>query len=152
MLEQLQIEHFHGSSLTEGAKIARKNRLYVSGWCMIDELRAIERAGDNNALSSSTMISIAYVGGKPVAACLLFVECDNVTCYMFVRKRLRRQRIGTLLYKAATEQYSFLFHGCGSATQEIAVYTGVDGSENFWQSVGMEVGSVYNENKIKESE
>ena len=137
MLEQLQIEHFHRSSLTEGAKIARKNRLYVPGWLMIDEFRAIERAGDDNALLSSTMISIAYVGGKPVAACLLFVECDDITCYMFVRKRLRRQRIGTMLYKAATEQYSFLFHGRGSATQEVAVYTGVDKSDKFWQSVGL---------------
>ena len=137
MLEQLQIEHFHRSSLTEGAKIARKNRLYVPGWLMIDEFRAIERAGDDNALLSSTMISIAYVGGKPVAACLLFVECDVITCYMFVRKRLRRQRIGTILYKAATEQYSFLFHGWASATQEIAVYKGVDKSDKFWQSVGL---------------
>ena len=137
MLEQLQIEHFHGSSLTEGAKIARKNRLYVPGWCMIDELRGIERAGEDNALLSSTTISIAYVGGKPVAACMLFVECDNVTCYVFVRKRFRRQRIGTMLYKAATEQYSFLFRGCGSATHEIAVYKGVDKSCMFWQSVGL---------------
>ena len=137
MLEQLQIEYFHRSSLTEGAKIARKNRLYVPGWLMIDEFRAIERAGEENALLSSTMLSIAYVGGKPVAACLLFVDCDNVTCYVFVRKRLRRQRIGTMLYKAATEQYSFLFHGCGSATQEVAVYTGVDKSDKFWQSVGL---------------
>ena len=97
MLEQLQIEHFHRSSLTEGAKIARKNRLYVPGWCMIDELRGIERAGEDNALSSSTTISIAYVGGKPVAACMLFVECDNVTCYIFVRKRLRKSlRLSTL--------------------------------------------------------
>ena len=140
MLEQLQIEHFRRSSLTEGAKIARNNRLYVPGWLMIEEFRAIERAGDDNALLSSTMISIAYIGGKPVAACLLFVECDNVTCYMFVRKRLRRQRIGTMLYKAATEQYPFLFNGCGSATQEIAVYTGIDGSEKFWQYMGFEVG------------
>ena len=137
MLEQLQIEYFHRSSLTEGAQIARKNRLYSPGWCMIDELRAIEHAGEEGALSSSTMISIAYVGGKPVAACLLFVECDNVTCYMFVRKRLRRQRIGTMLFKAATEQYSFLFNGWGSATQEIAVYTGVDGSDKFWQYMGL---------------
>ena len=137
MLEKLQIEHFHRSSLTEGAKIARKNRLYVPGWCMIDELRGIERAGEEGALSSSTMICIAYVGGKPVAACLLFVECDYITCYVFVRKRLRRQRIGTMLYKAATEQYSFLFHGCGSATQDVAVYTGVDKSDKFWQSVGL---------------
>ena len=137
MLEQLQIEHFHRSSLTEGAKIARKNRLYVPGWLMIDEFRAIERAGDDNALLSSTMISIAYVGGKPVAACLLFVECDDITCYMFVRNRLRRQRIGTMLYKAATEQYSFLFHGWDSATQDVAVYKGVDGSEKFWQTVGL---------------
>mgnify|MGYP000110742781 FL=1 len=137
MLEQLQIEHFHRSSLTEGAKIARNNRLYVTGWCIIDELRGIECAGEEGALSSSTMISIAYVGGKPVASCLLFVECDYITCYMFVRKRLRRQRIGTLLYKAATEQYSFLFHGCGSATQDVAVYTGVDKSDKFWQSVGL---------------
>ena len=137
MLEQLQIEHFHRSSLTEGAKIARKNRLYVPGWLMIDELRGIERAGEDGALLSSTMISIAYVGGKPVAACLLFVECDYITCYVFVRKRLRRQRIGTMLYKAATEQYSFLFHGWGSATQDVAVYTGVDKSDKFWQSVGL---------------
>ena len=137
MLEQLQIEHFHRSSLTEGAKIARNNRLYIPGWCMIDELRGIERAGDDNALSSSTTISIAYVGGKPVAACLLFVECDNVTCYMFVRKRFRRQRIGTMLYKAATEQYFFLFHGWASATQEVVVYFGVDKSYKFWQSVGL---------------
>ena len=137
MLEQLQIEHFHRSSLTEGAKIARKNRLYVPGWLMIDEFRAIERAGDDNALLSSTMISFAYIGGKPVAACLLFVECNDITCYVFVRKRLRRQRIGTMLYKAATEQYSFLFHGLGSATQEIAVYKGVAKSDKFWQSVGL---------------
>ena len=137
MLEQLQIEHFHRSSLTEGAKIARKNRLYVPGWCIIDELRGIERAGEDNALSSSVMISIAYVGGKPVATCLLFVECEDITCYMFVRKRLRRQRIGTALYKAATKQYFFLFHGWASVTQEIAVYTGVDKSEKFWQSVGL---------------
>lgn len=137
MLEQLQIEHFHRSSLTEGARIARKNRLYVPGWCMIDELRGIERAGEDNALSSSTTISIAYVGGKPVAACLLFVECDDITCYVFVRKRLRRQRIGTMLYKSATEQYSFLFRGLASATQEVAVYTGVDKSYKFWQSVGL---------------
>ena len=137
MLEQLQIEHFYRSSLTEGVKIARKNRLYVPGWCMIDELRGIERAGEDNALSSSTTISIAYVGGKPVAACLLFVECNNVTCYMFVRKRFRRQRIGTMLYKSATEQYSFLFRGWASIAQEIAVYTGVDKSDKFWQSVGL---------------
>ena len=137
MLEQLQIEYFYKSSLTEGAKIARDNKLYVPGWCMIDELRAIERAGDDNALLSSTMISIAYVGGKPVAACLLFVKFDYIACYVFVRKRLRRQLIGTMLYKAATEQYSFLFHGLGSATQEVAVYTGVDGSDKFWQSVGL---------------
>ena len=137
MLEQLQIEHFHRSSLTEGAKIARKNRLYVPGWLLIDEFRAIERAGDDNALLSSTMISIANVGGKPVAACLLFVECDNVTCYMFVRKRLRRQRIGTMLYKAAIEQYFSLFCVRASAIQEIAVYTGVDKSDKFWQSVGL---------------
>lgn len=137
MLEQLQIEHFYRSSLTEGAKIARKNRLYVPGWCIIDKLRVIEHAGEDNALLSSTMISIAYVGGKPVAACLLFVECNDITCYVFVRNRLRRQRIGTMLYKAATEQYSFLFHGCGSATQEVAVYTGVDKSDKFWQSVGL---------------
>ena len=137
MLEQLQIEHFYKSSLTEGAKIARKNRLYVPGWLMIDKFRTIERAGDDSALLSSTMISIAYVGGKPVAACLLFAECDYITCYMFVRKRLRKQRIGTMLYKAATEQYSFLFHGCSSTTQEIAVYKGVDNSEKFWQSVGL---------------
>lgn len=137
MLEQLEIEHFYRSSLTEGAQIARKNRLYIPGWCMIDELRDIERAGEDNALSSSTTISIAYVGGKPVAACMLFVECDNVTCYVFVRKRLRRQHIGTMLYKAATEQYSFLFHGLASATQEVAVYTGVDKSDKFWQSLGL---------------
>ena len=137
MLEQLQIEHFYKSSLIEGAKIARKNRLYVPGWLMIDKFRAIERAGDDNALLSSTMISIAYVGGKPVAACLLFVECDYITCYMFVRKRLRRQYIGTILYKAATEQYFSLFHGLASATQEIAVYKGVDKSDKFWQSVGL---------------
>ena len=137
MLEQLQIEHFYRSYLTEGAKIARKNRLYAPGWCIIDKLRVIEHTGEDNALSSSTTISIAYVGGKPVAACLLFVECDNVTCYMFVRKRLRRQCIGTILYKAATEQYSFLFRGCGSATQDVAVYTGVDKSDTFWQSVGL---------------
>ena len=137
MLEQLQIEHFHRSSLTEGAKIARNNRLYVPGWCKIDKLRVIEHAGEDNALSSSTMISIAYVGGKPVADCLLFVECDNVTCYMFVRKRFRRQRIGTMLYKSATEQYSFLFRGWDSITQEIAIYTGVDKSDKFWQSVGL---------------
>ena len=135
MLEQLQIEHFHRSSLTEGAKIARKNRLYVPGWCIIDELRGIERAGEDNALSSSTMISIAYVGGRPVAACLLFVECDDITCYVFVRKRLRRQRIGTMLYKSATEQYSSLFRELTSIAQEIAVYTGVDKSDQFWQSV-----------------
>ena len=137
MLEQLQIEHFHRSSLKEGAKIARKNRLYIPGWLMIDKFRAIERAGEDNALLSSTTISIAYVGGKPVAACLLFVEHDNITCYMFVRKALRRQRIGTMLYKAATEQYFFLFHGWASATQEVAVYTGVDKSDKFWQSVGL---------------
>lgn len=136
MLEQLQIEHFYRSSLIEGAKIARKNRLYIPGWCMIDELRGIERAGEEGALLS-TVISIAYVGGKPVAACLLFVECDNVTCYVFVRKRLRRQHIGTMLYKAAIEQYSFLFHGLSSAAQDVAVYTGVDGSGKFWQSVGL---------------
>ena len=137
MLEQLEIEHFHRSSLTEGAKIARNNRLYIPGWCMIDELRGIERAGEDNALSSSTTISIAYVGGKPVAACLLFIECDDITCYMFVRKRFRRQRIGTMLYKSAIEQYSFLFRGCGSTTQEVAVYTGVDKSDKFWQSIGL---------------
>lgn len=137
MLEQLQIEHFHRSSLTEGAKIARKNRLYVPGWCMIDEFRAIERAGDDNALLSSIMISIAYVGGKPVAACQLFVECNGITCYMFVRKRLRRQRIGTMLYKAATKKYFSLFCVRASAAQEVAVYTGVDKSEKFWKSVGL---------------
>ena len=137
MLEQLQIEHFHGSSLTEGAKIARENRLYTPGWCMIDELRGIERAGDDNALLSSTMISIAYVGGRPVAACMLFVECNDITCYVFVRKRLRRQRIGTILYKAVTEQYSLLFRGLASITQEIAAYKGVDKSDRFWQSVGL---------------
>lgn len=113
MLEQLQIEHFYKNSLPKGAKIARKNRLYVPGWCMIDELSGIERAGEGGALSSSTLISIAYIGGKPVAACMLFVEFDYITCYVFVRKRLRRQRIGTSLYKAAIEQYSLLFHWGG---------------------------------------
>lgn len=79
-----------------------------------------------------------------VAFKLLDLINNNTGSYwelnMFVRNRLRRQRIGTMLYKAATEQYSFLFHGLGSATQEVAVYTGVDGSEKFWQYMGMEVG------------
>ena len=136
MLEQLQIEHFYRSSLTEGAKIARNNRLYVPGWCMIDKLRAIERAGEDNALSSPTTISIAYIGGKPVAACLLFVECDNVTCYVFVRKRLRRQRIGTMLYKQHLEFYKSLHP---TVEDQPKVYHGIDGSEKFWHSVGLVV-------------
>ena len=115
-------------------RVLVSSRRVVSG---LDKFRAIERAGDDNALSSSTTISIAYVGGRPVAACMLFVECDDITCYVFVRKRFRRQRIGTTLYKAAIEQYSFLFHGWGSATQEVAVYKGVDKSDKFWQSIGL---------------
>ncbi len=138
MLEQVQIEHFHRNSLTEGAKIARKNRLYVPGWCIIDELRGIERAGEEGALSSSTMISIAYVGGKPVAACLLFVECDNVTCYMFVRNRLRRQGIGSKLFNEHWEWWTRNVRTDYKYFQP-TVYTGVDGSEKFWQYMGIEV-------------
>ena len=135
VLDNVSIQHYYGDTLCEGATLARKHRLYVTNWLMFKEYKKA-MSTINPTKNKDKVISIAYLAGVPVACA--FTDSRPLT-QLFVRKALRRQGIGSKLFdehwkwwtRNVRKDYKYF---------QPTVYAGVDGSEKFWQYLGMEVG------------
>ena len=115
--------------------MARKHRLYVTNWLMFKEYKkAISTI--NPTKNKDKVVSIAYLAGTPVACA--FTDSRPLT-QLFVRKSLRRQGIGSKLFDEHWNWYTRNVRTDDKYFQP-TVYAGVDGSEKFWQYIGMEVG------------
>jgi len=105
MKKDIMIKIFKKGKLIDGAKIASKNRLFVNGWVLGDQLRDLKRIReDRYDLLKRRLILIAYkndIDQLPVGCCYII----NKQIMIFIRKRFRRQGIASELYwKAVKEQ------------------------------------------------
>ena len=134
-MENIVIKHYHGTTLREGATIARKARLYSTNRWMFQEYKKA-MSTINPTKNKDKLVSIAYLAGVPVACSL--TDSRPLT-QLFVRKALRRQGIGSKLFD---EHWKWWTRNVRTDYKyfQPTVYTGVDGSEKFWQYMGMEVG------------
>ena len=90
----------------------------------------------NPTKNKDKVISITYLAGIPVACA--FTDSRPLT-QLFVRKALRRQGIGSKLFG---EHWKWWTRNVRTDYKyfQPTVYAGVDGSEKFWQYMGVEVG------------
>ena len=135
-MENITIKHYYGDTLCDGATVARKHRLYVTNWWMFQEYKKAMSA-INPTKNKDKLISIAYLAGVPVACSL--TDSRPLT-QLFVRKALRRQGIGSKLFDEHWKWWTENVQTYYKYFQP-TVYIGVDGSEKFWQYMGMEVVS-----------
>lgn len=101
---------YSGESVAEGASVALKNRLYVSGWNLSSMLKGMRRRKEGT-------IILAIKDGTPVGVAVRDAY-DEVHC--FVRKAQRGTGIGTKLIRRL------------DTGGEFRCYYGIVGSENFW--------------------
>ena len=141
-MENIAIKHYHGPTLSEGATIARKARLYVSGWNVLRLEYRLAELYPYSERSSQTVITVAYSGDSAIASVTTYpygVQRHQLAANpnIYVQKRYRRKGVGTMLFKEHWEFYKSIHPEVGD---QMKVYRGVDGSEKFWQYMGMEVG------------
>ena len=109
-----------GNTNQEKARIAISNRLFVNNWSLHDDLINIR---DGNYEYD---IELYYDHHKPIG---IIVYSRRSIIGIFVRKKYRRQGIGTKLVNFVKSKYS---------TIEEASW-GIYGSETFWQSQDIEI-------------
>lgn len=122
MITYLLYEDF---SVREAAEIVMKNRLFVPGWLMHGLMKRVRDSP--NSWFDSSRIAIAYDKGTPIGVGFYYQQlfASNPRVQSFVRKRYRRQGIGSaLVNKVKKDEVPFAYHG-------------VDGSDKFWNSVGV---------------
>lgn len=110
------------------ADIALKNRLYVSGWMLSSHLKAI-RDGRLNSI-----VKLHYEDGKPFAVITAnkpyegfdskILDTNTTNLEIFVKKIYRNKGIGRKLVSELGNSLNF-----GSL--------GIDGSQQFWEKVGV---------------
>lgn len=82
-------------SLTELAKLAIKNRLYVSGW----SLRSVYSHILNNSIHPKTQMVIICLDDVPVAVGIYIYEITHYQCMFFTRKAHRDKKLMSLIKK-----------------------------------------------------
>lgn len=111
---------FKGEDARIAASIALNHRLFVSGWSLSGDLRQIKNGNSH----VGARVAIYYKDSTPVGVCLQkqygFIE-------VFVRKSERCNGIGRQLVQQFKSKKSYAM--CG-----------VDGSEVFWNKVGVKCG------------
>lgn len=112
------IQSYTQDQAKELADIALKNRLYVSGWKLSYTFRSIRDEDWNDT------VLLYYQKGKPVGVAVIRRD-KNIE--VFVKKKYRRQGIGTLLVNR-----------CKKINSKLEAEWGIYGSERFWESVNIE--------------
>lgn len=116
-MANVKVKVFSKDKAPEGAGIALKHRLYVSGWNLSGELVSIRNSNDNG----KHKVSIVYKDDEPVAVAIL----NNREVQAFVRKSERKQGFGTMAVKGLKPpKERDAYYGCG-----------IDGSYKFWNKV-----------------
>ena len=133
--DNVSIQHYYGDTLCEWATVARKHRLYVTNWLMFKKYKKAMSTVDQTK-NKDEVISIAHLAGVPVACAL--TDSRPLT-QVFVRKALRRQGIGSKLFNEHWEWWTRNVRTDYKYFKP-TVYIGIDGSEKFWQYIGMKVG------------
>jgi len=82
-------------SLTELAKLAIKNRLYVAGW----SLRSVYSHILNNNISPKTQMVIICLDDVPVAVGIYIYEITRYQCMFFTRKAHRGKKLMSTIKK-----------------------------------------------------
>lgn len=116
-MTNIKVKVYSKDKAAEGADIALKNRLYVSGWCLSGELVSIRESRDH----AKHKVSIVYKDDEPVAVAVL----NNRELQAFVRKRERKAGLGKMAVQSLKPP-----------TKRDAFYgDGIDGSHVFWHKV-----------------
>lgn len=111
MIEEKQL-----TEAQKNAKIALSNRLYVSGWCLNEDLHEILKSQNEKSV-----VELYYKDDVPVGVAVYHRSLIQV----FVRAKFRRMGIGTKLINQVKRKVKKLDgHG-----------TGVKGSDEFWKKV-----------------
>src|SRR5690606_33705848 len=113
-----EIKIHEGDEAKVAADIALKNRLYVSGWSLSGDLKAI-RCGHYKA-----KVAVVYEQEKPVA---VGIQDSQGLTEIFVRKSYRRKKIGSTIAQKFKHDYSYCLEG-------------IEGSSVFWDKVGYPLG------------
>lgn len=109
------VKVYEGKSLSEGATLALKHRLYVSGWCLSGELRYLR---DNEHTDAE--IAIGFLDGEPVS--VIMRQYSKVQA--FCRKAVRKKGYSTKCLQALRSKPTFAEEG-------------TDGSCVFWNKNGI---------------
>lgn len=117
-----EVKVFTGDGIKEAADLARKHRLFVSGWCLNSDLKKV---------GHQDKISIAYNNGVPIGVALLVEKHNDLQC--FVRKKERRKGVGTILVGSIKKQ------DCSAG---LGLKKGQ--SKAFWESAGVKLNSTFN--------
>jgi hypothetical protein len=82
-------------SLTELAKLAIKNRLYVAGW----SLRSVYSHILNNSIHPKSQMAIICLDDVPVAVGIYIYEITRYQCMFFTRKAHRGKKLMSIAKK-----------------------------------------------------
>lgn len=118
---RVRVRVYQGPTLSQGAAIALRARLYVSGWCLsrtLGEMRDRPRSGDLQY--GSWQVAIAWVDDQPVAVATRFYN----EIMAFTRKSARGAGLGRACVQALDRT-------------DLVASEGVKGSRDFWSKVGI---------------
>lgn len=110
---------YQGPDIVQGCKLALKNRLYISGWSLSGEYKyAIQ-----NKLGH---LALLFVEEIPVSAMLRTgASYTYEDIQAFTKLKYRRRGFATLCYEAL-------------GSPKLPCGPGVEGSDKFWNSIGLE--------------
>ena len=124
MQDDVTVSLFTDDTLAQGADIALKHRLYVSGWSLSHILKAIREQPSSHSYSHCTsVITIVAVSGTPVAVAVYRRGEINTFC----RKSMRRCGYGSLAVTKIKE----------TVKDKIRYFPGIAGSVSFYDNLGI---------------
>lgn len=124
MQDDVTVSLFTDDTLAQGADIALKHRLYVSGWSLSHILKAIREPSSSYSYSHGTSaIAIVAVGGTPVAVAVYRRGDINTFC----RKSMRRRGYGSLAVAKIKE----------TVKDKIRYFPGIEGANIFYHNLGI---------------
>jgi hypothetical protein len=121
-----KVKVFPGELVKQGADIALKSRLYVSGWDLSDRLKQLRKG------TLKGTVALTYEDDKPVAVAVAYDTFQGrlIALQAFCRKSERRRGYGTIAVDAAQRMQRNR-----NPAGKMYWSTGIDGSRKFWQNL-----------------
>lgn len=130
---------FSGATLEDGAALALKHRLYVTGWSLRKNLLNVQSLDTKK--KNRTQIVLTFDNDKPVAVTLFSAASGKrVFLMMFVRKSYRRKGIATNMIELWRRNYK---------CKKFVAFLGSDGSEAFFKKIGNTTIYFFEKDKIQ---